>query len=85
MAKRGRIEVQNVSKRFGDVRAVADVNLTIEAGSYCCIIGPSGCGKTTLLRMIAGHETPSAGAIRIGGEDMTHVRCQQCRLLAEGE
>ena len=73
MAKRGRIEVQNVSKRFGDMRAVDDVNLTIEAGSYCCIIGPSGCGKTTLLRMIAGHEAPSGGAIRIGGEDMTHV------------
>ena len=73
MIKRGRIEVQNVTRSFGGIRAVDDVNLTIEAGSYCCIIGPSGCGKTTLLRMIAGHETPSEGVIRIGGEDMTNV------------
>lgn len=66
-----RIDIQNVNKFYGSVRAVNDVDLTIDGGSYCCMIGPSGCGKTTLLRMIAGHEFPTSGKILIGGEDMT--------------
>jgi len=74
MADQSRIDIQNVTKLYGPVRAVNDVNLTIEGGSYCCMIGPSGCGKTTLLRMIAGHETPSAGTILIGNEDVTTMR-----------
>ncbi len=44
------------------------INLRIADGSYCCLLGPSGCGKTTMLRMIAGHETPTDGEILIGGE-----------------
>ena len=63
----GEIELHAVTKRFADTVAVADVSLTIPHGAYCCLLGPSGCGKTTILRMIAGHETPSAGDIRIGG------------------
>jgi len=70
---KGEIRVENVTKAFGDAKAVKNVDLLIEAGSYCCMLGPSGCGKTTLLRMIAGHETPSAGRILIGGADVTQA------------
>lgn len=74
MTDQSRIDIHNVTKLYGSVRAVNDVDLTIDGGSYCCMIGPSGCGKTTLLRMIAGHETPSSGAILIGDEDVTSRR-----------
>jgi putative spermidine/putrescine transport system ATP-binding protein len=74
MSTQSHIEIRNVTKLYGAVRAVNSVNLTIDGGSYCCMIGPSGCGKTTLLRMIAGHETPSMGTISIGSSDVTSVR-----------
>ncbi|MBK0326179.1 ABC transporter ATP-binding protein [Rhodobacteraceae bacterium F11138] len=74
MTDTSKIDIRGVTKNYGDVRAVNEVDLVIEGGSYCCMIGPSGCGKTTLLRMIAGHETPSAGQILIGAEDMAHAR-----------
>ncbi len=74
MTDTSKIDIEGVIKNYGDVRAVNDVDLVIEGGSYCCMIGPSGCGKTTLLRMIAGHETPSAGRILIGGQDVTNAR-----------
>ncbi len=64
----GDIRLVDVSKQFGSSYAVKNVNLTIPHGSYCCLLGPSGCGKTTILRMIAGHETPSAGEIFIGDQ-----------------
>jgi putative spermidine/putrescine transport system ATP-binding protein len=64
----GEIRLVNVTKQFGSAYAVRDINLTIPHGSYCCLLGPSGCGKTTILRMIAGHETPSSGEIYIGSE-----------------
>lgn len=64
----GEIRLTNITKQFGNSYAVRDINLTIPHGSYCCLIGPSGCGKTTILRMIAGHETPSYGEIFIGDE-----------------
>ncbi len=64
----GEIKLVNLSKSFGDTKAVNEVNLTIPHGSYCCMIGPSGCGKTTILRMVAGHETPTSGDIYIGNE-----------------
>jgi putative spermidine/putrescine transport system ATP-binding protein len=60
--------VSSMSKRFGTSYAVQDINLTIPHGSYCCLLGPSGCGKTTILRMIAGHETPTSGEIYIGDQ-----------------
>ncbi|MEO8630484.1 MAG: ABC transporter ATP-binding protein [Betaproteobacteria bacterium] len=69
-AGRGSIELVGVSKRFGDTSAVKDINLKIPAGSYCCLLGPSGCGKTTILRMIAGHESPTEGAVLIDGENV---------------
>jgi iron(III) transport system ATP-binding protein len=67
------IRLQDLSKRFGDLRAVDDVSLDVDAGSLICLLGPSGCGKTTTLRMIAGFETPTAGHIYIGGEEITDV------------
>ena len=64
----GEIRLVNISKQFGSSYAVKDINLTIPHGSYCCLLGPSGCGKTTILRMIAGHETPTSGDIHIGDQ-----------------
>ncbi len=69
-AGNGRIDIANVTKRFRDTTAVADLSLTIDHGSYCCLLGPSGCGKTTILRMIAGHENPTSGDVRIGGQSV---------------
>jgi putative spermidine/putrescine transport system ATP-binding protein len=67
----GHIELAGLVKSFdGIVNAVDGVNIKIPDGSYCCLLGPSGCGKTTILRMIAGHEDPTAGEILIGGENV---------------
>ena len=68
MERTGEIDLVNVTKRFGEVTAIDEISLKIPAGTYCCLLGPSGCGKTTILRMIAGHETPTAGEIFIDGE-----------------
>jgi putative spermidine/putrescine transport system ATP-binding protein len=66
----GRIDLLSITKRFGPTLAVDDVTLAIPHGSYCCLLGPSGCGKTTILRMIAGHEAPTSGDVRIGGQSV---------------
>lgn len=63
------IEVENVSKSFGDFDALSDVTLSVPDGSMTALLGPSGSGKSTLLRAIAGLETPSRGRILIAGED----------------
>ncbi len=70
------IEIDNISKQFGNFTALEKVNLTIPSGQLVALLGPSGSGKTTLLRIIAGLETPDAGTIRFNGEDATrrHVR-----------
>jgi putative spermidine/putrescine transport system ATP-binding protein len=70
MNRTGQIDLVDVTKRFGGTLAINDINLTIPAGTYCCLLGPSGCGKTTILRMIAGHETPTGGDVRINGESV---------------
>jgi putative spermidine/putrescine transport system ATP-binding protein len=70
MAQDGRVQLTNVTKRFGETLAVDAIDLDIPHGTYCCLLGPSGCGKTTILRMIAGHETPTSGDVRIGGESV---------------
>lgn len=62
------IEIESLSKKFGQVTAVDRLNLSIEAGDFLTLLGPSGCGKTTVLRMIAGLEIPDEGTIRIKGE-----------------
>jgi len=64
------VELEHVSKRFGDLLAVDDVGLGLAGGEFFTLLGPSGCGKTTTLRMIAGFEQPSEGEIRIEGEDV---------------
>jgi len=60
------LTLSNISKRFGEVVAVDDLNLDVEPGSFLTLLGPSGCGKTTVLRCIAGLEEPDEGEIRIG-------------------
>jgi spermidine/putrescine transport system ATP-binding protein len=67
------VELQGVSKAFGDVLAVRELDLQIAPGEFFTLLGPSGCGKTTTLRMIAGFEEPSAGAIRIDGADVARL------------
>jgi multiple sugar transport system ATP-binding protein len=67
------VEIINLKKHFGEVKAVDGVNLSIHEGEFFVILGPSGCGKTTLMRMIAGLEIPTAGDIIIGGERVTEL------------
>ncbi|MCV7256319.1 ABC transporter ATP-binding protein [Mycolicibacterium fluoranthenivorans] len=67
------IEIDHVTKRFDDYVAVAEADFTIASGEFFSMLGPSGCGKTTTLRMIAGFETPTSGAIRLEGVDVSRV------------
>ena len=67
------IEIDHVTKRFEDYVAVIDADFSIASGEFFSMLGPSGCGKTTTLRMIAGFETPTEGAIRLEGEDVSRV------------
>jgi len=64
------VSIENVAKHFGTVKAVDDVTFDIQQNEFFALLGPSGCGKTTLLRMIAGLEVPTGGAIVIDGQDM---------------
>ena len=66
------IEIRNVSKTFGAFRALNQINLDIHSGELVALLGPSGCGKTSLLRIIAGLETPDAGSIQFHGEDVSN-------------
>ncbi|MEE8173678.1 MAG: ABC transporter ATP-binding protein [Alphaproteobacteria bacterium] len=70
MAGDGEIVLKDITKVFGPTVAVENINFTIPDGCYCCLLGPSGCGKTTLLRVIAGHETPTEGDVLIGGSSV---------------
>jgi spermidine/putrescine transport system ATP-binding protein len=67
------IEIDHVTKRYDDYVAVADADFAIGSGEFFSMLGPSGCGKTTTLRMIAGFETPTEGAIRLKGADVSRV------------
>ncbi|NBO80624.1 MAG: ABC transporter ATP-binding protein [Actinobacteria bacterium] len=66
--ERGSVELNDVTKRYGDVIAVDKINLEIHPGEFLSLLGPSGCGKTTTLRMLAGFEQPDEGFIRISGQ-----------------
>jgi spermidine/putrescine transport system ATP-binding protein len=65
------VVLENLSKRFGDVRALRELTLEIQDGEFFSLLGPSGCGKTTTLRLIAGFEEPTTGRIVLGGTDVT--------------
>jgi len=67
------VELDGVTKRYGDTAAVDDVSLNVREGEFFTLVGPSGCGKTTTLRLIAGFEEPTAGTVRFFGESVAGV------------
>jgi spermidine/putrescine transport system ATP-binding protein len=67
------IEIRGLTRRYGETLALDAIDLTVEAGDYAVLLGPSGCGKTTLLSILGGFADPTAGTLRIGGQDMVGV------------
>lgn len=74
------LNLDHLQKSFGPTRVVHDFSLGVEKGEFVSFLGPSGCGKTTVLRMVAGFETPSAGRIVIDGQDVTRLRPNQRQI-----
>lgn len=72
-----KITLRNISKHFGNVRVIDNLNITFEAGTLTTLLGPSGCGKTTLLRMVSGLEPPTSGEIWFGDENVTTYSATQ--------
>src|SRR6185436_834709 len=68
-----RLEIDRVTKRYGEVHAVRDVTLDVADGEFVVLLGPSGCGKTTTLRVVAGFAEPTSGAVRLGARDITSL------------
>ncbi len=68
-----RLEIDRISKRYGDVHAVRDFTLDVADGEFVVFLGPSGCGKTTTLRVVAGFAEPTSGAVRLGHRDITQL------------
>ena len=71
------LTLSHLEKTFGTNRVVKDFNLAVEKGEFISLLGPSGCGKTTVLRMVAGFETPTSGGIVIDGQEVTGLRANQ--------
>ena len=71
------IEIRNISKRFGNFVALDNINLDIPTGELVALLGPSGCGKTTLLRIIAGMESPDGGDVLFSGAEATHLHARE--------
>src|SRR5881275_820253 len=67
------IELEGIAKHWAESRALDGITFAAEEGSFVVLLGPSGCGKSTTLRLIAGLDTPTAGSIRIGGQDVTRL------------
>jgi putative spermidine/putrescine transport system ATP-binding protein len=67
------LKLDRVSKRYGHFHAVRDVSIDVAEGEFVVLLGPSGCGKTTTLRIIAGFVEPTAGAVSLGGKDITRL------------
>jgi putative spermidine/putrescine transport system ATP-binding protein len=68
-----RLDLSGVTKRYGELKAVDDVSLTVAEGEFLVLLGPSGCGKTTTLRIVAGFVEPTAGRVTLGPRDITHL------------
>jgi multiple sugar transport system ATP-binding protein len=75
-----RVELENLSKSFGSLQVLSDINLTVADGEFLTLVGPSGCGKSTLIRIIAGLEPQSGGSVSIGGERIDHLRPHERRV-----
>jgi len=73
MEKPYEVEVQGVTKRFGNVTAVDSVSLAVARGEFLTLLGPSGCGKTTLLRMVGGFKSPDTGRVILNGSNVTEL------------
>ncbi|MBO3760901.1 ABC transporter ATP-binding protein [Ciceribacter sp. L1K22] len=71
------LTLTSIQKSFGPVKVVHDFNMSIDKGEFVSFLGPSGCGKTTVLRMVAGFETPTAGSIVINGKDQSRLKPNQ--------
>ncbi|CAB5120826.1 MAG: polyamine ABC transporter ATP-binding protein [Actinobacteria bacterium] len=71
--KKNLIEIRNLTHCYGDVTAIDDINLDIQENEFFALLGPSGCGKTTLLRVLAGFETPDAGTVMLGNMDLISI------------
>ncbi|WP_129116236.1 ABC transporter ATP-binding protein [Halegenticoccus tardaugens] len=69
----GNVKLEDVTKRYGDVTAVDDMNMHVKDGEFVCLVGPSGCGKSTTMETIAGLTMPTEGDITIGGTNVTHL------------
>ncbi|WP_295537105.1 ABC transporter ATP-binding protein [uncultured Thioclava sp.] len=74
------LTLTNINKSFGANTVVRDLDLTVNTGEFVSVLGPSGCGKTTVLRMIAGFETPSSGSIRVDGTDVTALPASRRKI-----
>ena len=72
--------LDHLQKSFGATKVVHDFNLSVDKGEFVSFLGPSGCGKTTVLRMVAGFETPTEGQIVIDGQDVTRLRPNQRQI-----
>ena len=75
-----KLEILNVSKRFGDIVALERIDLTVEDNEFFCIFGPPGCGKTTMLRILLGLESPDEGEVRVGGRSVTELPAHERNL-----
>jgi osmoprotectant transport system ATP-binding protein len=73
------IQLENVSRIYGDFYAVRDLSLTVEKGEFCCLIGPSGCGKSTTLKMINRMQEPSRGRVTVNGTDVRDTAPEKLR------
>src|SRR3712207_9509651 len=73
------IELEGVTKRFGDTVAVDALDLAIPRGTFFALLGPSGCGKTTTLRMVGGFEEPTEGRVRLAGRSEERRVGKECR------
>ena len=71
------VETVDVSKFYGEVRAVDSLSCTVEKGEFVSLLGPSGCGKTTTLQMIAGFATPTSGRIELAGRNLASIPARQ--------